>query len=46
MTGLLLELSNSGFDMLGALGGLPEGKLLGEDQGDVIARCTDLNALT
>jgi len=35
VNGLLLELSNSGFDMLSALGGLPEGKLLGAGVVDV-----------
>ena len=35
VVGLLLELSNSGFDMLSALGGLPEGKLLGAGVVDV-----------
>jgi 5-methyltetrahydropteroyltriglutamate--homocysteine methyltransferase len=33
--GLLLELSNSGFDMLARLGGLPDGKLLGAGVVDV-----------
>jgi 5-methyltetrahydropteroyltriglutamate--homocysteine methyltransferase len=35
VNGLLLELSNSDFDSLGALGGLPEGKLLGAGVIDV-----------
>ena len=41
VVGLLLELSNSGFDMLTALGGLPEGKLLGAGVVDVHSKTVE-----